>query len=459
MRILSLVLAGVLLFSNSLYALDAPFIVASLPNTDLPQNRVKTEDDSDTMISVSLSGNTSATAVADITWSWEEQLEPLDILDYVQDLPYDEWIEIDEVTVRRLFENVIQISLNQMDLEEGGHFEDMLRERFFYFTPEREYYFPPYEEDFSQREALFPVKIMRVQSSKYDICKIALGRFSDDERDVKITFKNGQLKMVESDREQYYPGETGPKKSIENLIGLYDDQAIVLEMWFNTNNDGDIVSTFIETQRVFEYEVGNSDPVVDNTTSELASDLNGIGLLFDLPYSWHSYGPALFQSYSSLIELCKLQLNILDQPQELESLLWKELFYYERGVVDYFGAEAEFANVKRIRDLDSSKEEFLFDVGNAYTARYINLVLSKEFGDLEVGYEWGVESAILTRNIILSNGEIGKEKKVVTFKDGLEGFEMEYWVLRYDSNEDEVYRERLAYFIENNSQNLTVVSN
>jgi len=455
MRILSLVLAGVLLFSNSLYALDAPFIVASLPNLDLPQNRVKTEDDSGTMISVSLSGNTSTTATDDITWSWEEELEPLDILDYVQSLPYDEWIEIDEVTTRRLFEDLIQTSLNQMDLEEGGHFEGMLRSRFFYFTPEREYYFPSYEEDFSERKVLFPVKIMRVQSSKYDICKIALGRFSDDERDVKITFKNGQLKIVELDREQYYPGETGPKKIIKNLIGLYDDQTIVLEMWFN-DNDG-VVSTFIESQRLFEYEVGNSTPVVDNTEDKLALDLSGIELLFDRSYGWHAYGPGLFQTYSSLIDLCKLQLNILDQSQLLEKLLWKELFYYEDGF-ECFGVEVEFANMERIRDLDSSKEKFLFDVGNVYTGRDIDLILSKDFGDIEAGYEWGIESVVLTRNILLSDGELGQEKKVLSFNEGANGIEMSCWVSQCNANEEQVYNEQLAYFVENNPQNLALVS-
>jgi len=473
MRVLSLVLAGVLLFSSSIFAVDAPFIVASLPNLDLPQNRVRTEDDSGTMISVSLSGTTNvASDLADnaITWSWEEELEPLDILEYVEGLPYDEWVEIDEVTCRRLFEDLIQISLTQMDLEEGGHFEDMLREIFFYFTPEREYYFPPYEEDFSEREALFPVKIMRDTQTftDYDtlegVIKVELGRFSDDLREFTLVFDSTGLSSIELNRKLYYPGEMGPKKTKELSVIFYLSKGYVTERWFNDDDPLDDVpfdfndSLFIDSRKLFEYELGNSIPVVNNTEGELSSDLKGIGHLFDLPYSWHAYGQALFQSYSSLIELCKLQLNILDQLQELESLLWRELFYYEDGV-NYFGVEAEFASVKRIRDLDSSKEEFLFDVGNAYTARYINLVLFEDFGDLEAGYEWGIESAVLTRNIILSNGEIGKEKKVFTFKDGLEGFEMEYWVLRYDSNEDEIYRQQLAYFIENNHQNLVLVSN
>ena len=459
MRVLSLVLAGVLLLSNSLYAVDAPFIVASLPNSDLPQNRVKAEDDSGTMITASLADTpdtTSDLTDADITWSWEEELEPLDILDYVQNLPYDEWIEIDEVTTRRLFEDLIQISINQMDLEEGGHFEDMLRERFFYFTPEREYYFPPYEEDLSQRETLFPVKIMRVQSSKYDICKIALGRFLDDERDMKITFKNDQLKIIELDREQYYPGETGPKKSIKNLIGFYDDQTIVLEMWFN-----DDVSTFIESQRLFEYEIGNSNPIIDNAEGELALDLSGIELLFDLPDFPRIYDRKVFQTYSSLINICKLQLNIADDGYELEKLLWQDLFYYYIGA-NYFGGGSEYFNARRTyHDIDySSQARFEFDGGNVANDRGVVIILSQDFGDIDRGYEWGIDKIELTRrHVLLSDNTFGEEKRIISFNEGPSGIEMSYWVFRYNASEEQVYNEQRACFKENNSQNLILVGN
>jgi len=395
-----------------------------------------------------------------VIWSWEQDLVPLDILAFVEDLPFDEWIEIDEVTCRRLFEDLIRRSLDQMELEEGGHFEAMLRERFFYFTPEREHYFPPYEEDFSQREVLFPVKIMRDSNNKYDeLIHVILGRFADDERGLNIVFQHGGLYVMELNRSQYYPGETGPKKTQELAADFYSDKVLVTNRWFNDNDPLDAAdgSLFINAHRIFEYEAGNPTPVVDNTEDSLASDLNGIGLLFDLPYSWHAYGPALFQSYASLIELCKFQLDVQEQPHELEALLWTEIFYYEDGV-EYFGAEAEFASVKRIRDLDSSREAFLFDVGNAYTARYINLILSKAFGDIDAGYEWGIESVVLRRNIILPNGEIGQEEKTLTFENGLEGLEMEYWVVRYDPNGHEIYRQQLAHFMESNPQNLISVS-
>jgi hypothetical protein len=383
-----------------------------------------------------------------IVWSWEQELEPLDILEYVEDLPYDEWIEIDEVTCRQLFEDLIQRSLEQMEID-GGHFEQMLRERFFYFTPEREYYFPPYEEDVSQREALFPVKIMR-ESSEYcdEAIRITLGRVSDDEREVKIFIQAGHLDAIKWTSSQYYPGETGPKKTIEALIGFFEDgvfgSAIVL------NDDGSI---FAGARRTFEYGIGISSPVVDNTAGELPSHLNGIGLLFDLPYSWHSYGSALFQTYTGFVWTLAHQLGIEESPYELERFLWRDILYYEDGF-DYFGVYVEFANVERLRDLDVSMEEFLFDVGNAYTARYINVVLSQEYGDPDAGYEWGIESMVLTRNILVSDNEVGQEKKELTIRETSSGVVLECWVTHYDADGEEIARWQIARFEEGNPKNL-----
>jgi hypothetical protein len=107
-----------------------------------------------------------------IVWSWEQELEPLDVLAFVEDLPYDEWIEIDEVTVRRLFEDIIQHAISNMELEvgAGGEFEELLRQDLLYFTPEFEYYWswPTYAEDETERIVRFPVWIKRTKTTVYE---------------------------------------------------------------------------------------------------------------------------------------------------------------------------------------------------------------------------------------------------------------------------------------------------
>jgi len=326
------------------------------------------------LVVCAVSGLGTATAdTASTLWSWEQELEPLDILTFVEDLPYDEWIEIDEVTCRRLFEDVIQRALEQMEID-GGHFEQMLRERFFYFTPEREYYFPPYEEDFSQRETLFSVTVMREQN-KYcsEGVTIQLGRYADDVRYVNVIFKEGELNVVGLDRQFYYPGEQGYKKTIETLMGLYPQQALGLEAWLNADR-----SIFIGSRRLFEYEVGNFTPVVDNTAEERSLELMGIDILFDLPYqNWSAYGPSLFQTYNGLVHLLELQLGISDSPYELYRFLWPELFYYQKGF-DYFGMDTELFNAKRLYTFDTSREQFLFNGGNVHTLRTLDLTLLRD---------------------------------------------------------------------------------
>lgn len=373
-------------------------------------------------------------------WSWQESVEPLDILEYVKDLPYEEWVEIDELTVRRLFEDLIGRACAQMEIE-GGHFEDMLRERLFYFTPEREYYYPPYEEDISEREALFPVKIMRERNERYnyDIIYLKLGRFSDDERELKVVFRDGGLYFVELGREQYYPGETGPKKNKILTLGFGTTQTKVLEKIFNRDN------TIFSTQMLFEYARSNSEPVVDNTTGELALDLSGVEILFDLPYqSWRIYDPMLFQTYNSLVNICKIQLGLTEEGEELERLLWPELFYFDNA--DYFGAGIEFFNAKRLYTFDASRERFLFNGGNAQTLRTLDLVLSKDFGNLEAGYDWGIENITLTRNVLISGSEVGEERKILTFNRVAAGFEMELWVTVRNAAGTVLSRERLGEF-------------
>ena len=153
-----------------------------------------------------------------ITWSWEQEVEPLDIEAYVAQLPLNEWVEIDQLTLRRLFEDVVRKGLEEMGLEpgKGGEFEKLLRQKLLYFVPEYEYWWPPYEEDFSRREVKFPVKIMRTENDYTNIAvKIQLGRYSYDR---EIEFYMGNKKQLEGfsdftivlSQNKYLPGVTGP---------------------------------------------------------------------------------------------------------------------------------------------------------------------------------------------------------------------------------------------------------
>jgi len=53
-----------------------------------------------------------------------------------------------------------------MEAGDGGDFEKTLRRYRLYFRPEVEYYWPPYEEDFSQREVKFPIKVKKGRNSE-----------------------------------------------------------------------------------------------------------------------------------------------------------------------------------------------------------------------------------------------------------------------------------------------------
>ena len=123
-----------------------------------------------------------------ITWSWEEEVEPLDVLQFMQELPYDEEVEIGELTLRRLFEDIVLKALDMMEITgDGGDFEKTLRRYLLYFRPEVEYYWPPYEEDFPQRGVKFSIKAAKIKSSEMiDNLQFHLSRYADNKRDVTV---------------------------------------------------------------------------------------------------------------------------------------------------------------------------------------------------------------------------------------------------------------------------------
>ena len=106
----------------------------------------------------SASGNT-------ITPYWAEQVEPLDIAQFMQNLPYGQQKNIDELTLRRLFADLLQRAENRMQIKgNGGDFEKTLKRYVLYFNPEVEYYWPPYAQDASKKVVKFPITVKKIKA-------------------------------------------------------------------------------------------------------------------------------------------------------------------------------------------------------------------------------------------------------------------------------------------------------
>jgi len=281
-----------------------------------------------------------------ITWSWEEKVEPLDVIEFMKSLPYDEEREIDELTLRRLFEDIIQKAKDMMKIGgDGGDFEKTLRRHFLYFIPELEYWWPPYEEDFSKREVKFPIKVKKIRSNDgIDVLWFHLGRYADSERDVLVGFNDDGME-VRVYWEKYLPDKEGPPW-IEILRFTISFE--YKEAYFTRSYCDEEFTICTRLEGLKLYEMGNPEPKIDNTKDEPPLDLSGIGILFHrIPYDkWRIIDPALFQTFRGMINLIKLQLNLIDNGYELDKILWRDFFRFDYGV-RYFGLEAELANVRR----------------------------------------------------------------------------------------------------------------
>ena len=181
-----------------------------------------------------------------------------------------------------------------------------------------------------------------------------------------------------------------------------------------------------------------------------------MGILFDLPYDkWRIWGNHLLQTYQGIINLSKLQLNLIDNGYELEKYLWRDFFRFDRGV-DYFGVYSESANARREATSDSNREVFKFRVGNINTARTIYITLSREFAP--PGYEWGVEQISLSRPIMV-NGAVGEEVRLFEFGWGVDRTPYALYMLTQSDNEGYTILDRgIAYFEYGNPENLIGVA-
>jgi len=300
---------------------------------------------------------------------------------------------------------------------DGGDFEKTLRRYLLYFRPEVEYYWPPYEEDFSQREVKFPIKVEKGRNSKgIDYLQFHLGRYGDSERDVIAHFDDDGMD-IRVFREKYLPGKPGPPK-IEGLFFAISEkhQAAALARAYYGSEDF-VAETSL--QGLKKYKMGSSEPEIDNMQNEPPLDLSGVGILFDLPYDkWRIWGNHLLQTYRGIINLCKLQLNLIDNGYELEKYLWRDFFRFDYGPSAIFDYRiSELANARREATSDSNREVFKFRVGNINTARTIYITLSREFAP--PGYEWGVEQISLSRPIMV-NGAVGEEVRLFEFGWGVD---------------------------------------
>ena len=281
-----------------------------------------------------------------VVWSWEEELEPLDTLQFVEDLPYDEWVNIDEATCRRLLEDVVQRALVQMELEpgEGGEFERLLRERLLYFTPELEYYWswPAYSVSPDDVPVRFPVVVKHVEEElstgdPIHIVYVRMGRARDDYRVLKLAFladsRIGEVIFIGLYRDRYIPGLLGEaKKESLQLAWQFPARTNVYfyHDWFN--QDGTAYAVSSSPSLTFQRGKGSAE--ADHTQGDARLEITGVQRLFEpgrLEHyygNWEPYDGGYFQAIRGIINLCKLQLDLISNGQALEMVLRRDFLEY-----------------------------------------------------------------------------------------------------------------------------------
>jgi len=309
-----------------------------------------------------------------LTFSWEEAVDPLDLLSFLEGLPEDQEQEIDERTARQLFEDVIQRVLNQMQIT-GGKLEEILRQDFFHFIPEYEYYFPPYAEDFSQRTVRWPVKMKWYNNSgSYSdiVVSFEVGREYDNDRKIEIDLVNTpqgmKIKGIFLTTQKYVPLDEKARPKKEELVLVFKidkegncEKSAVGRVYYNS--DG----TKYDSQKLYMFSPGNPEPTLDNANDEPPVDLTGLDILFKpgrmqrYYEDWETYDQEAFQTLKSIIDLCKLQLNLTDNGYELERILWKDFLDYDRAVKVRF-TTGEIGYLHQIEIIDDYKSYSLSEL-------------------------------------------------------------------------------------------------
>jgi hypothetical protein len=306
----------------------------------------------------------------------------------------------------------------------------LLRDRFFYFTPEYEYYWPPYEKDPSKRVIRWPVKVKKEKNPFIAdvVLWFELGREYDDERSIGVGINENEdgtkeIVTIYLDHCKYIPTEPVAKNEVL-VLWIYTDkgEAELFRRYYNEDGSEYQVSD----EPIMVFQKGNSEPVVDNTSGEPELELSGVECLFDLKYEdAKSWEVSLFQTYRALINLCKLQLDLEENGYELERVLREDFLYFAPwkplcGSWDCWDPETEPAeelvNVKRIGPVSDPDEiqVFEFKMGH-FDFRILRITFLKELGRPDKGFEWGLEKIVLIRPLEMEDGSLAEEHRVFKF--------------------------------------------
>jgi len=317
-------------------------------------------------------------------------------------MPFNRWQVIDERTCRALFEDIIQKVLSQGGQPRGGKLDSALRQYIFRFTPEYEYWWPVYEPDPSKREVKWPVKIAKLKYETGDYAiYFKLGRPDDEFRYILVGLpqKRGDLIypiIKESYKWTAERSEMQKTVSYGFLVEKENDTVTIDEKNFYKGDDSSV-----EYKVLLKFQKGNPVPVVDNTYDEPAVDLSGLDLILSPEKleryykNWEPFDTYAYQTFRSIIDLCKLQLNLTGNGQELEKVLRRdflEFLYYDRDTVSSKELE-KYENMSKeeliaeLQDIRENAPGFERNIRTAYAIYAIRRKLSQDNSDRQFATE------------------------------------------------------------------------
>jgi hypothetical protein len=380
-----LIIASSLLISAFCYAFTGPIGSSGLTELTRPEifpdsAQPPDEKDNSLMIPVSMQSQTlpdTSQAVPyddGVTWSWEEKVSPIDIYDFIEKMPFNQWQIIDERTARALFEDIIQKVLSQWEQPQGGLLDIALREKIFRFIPEYEYFWPVYEPDPEKREVKWPVKIAKVRDKNGNPgVYFKLGRPDDEFRYILIGFNkqpDGSYLIYPIIKETYkWRPERADKPKTISYGFIVDKENNTVEIGKKTGYKGE--TDTIEIKDLLKFQKGNPIPIVDNTEDDPLYDLSGLDLILSpeklefYDNNYEAFERYAYQTFRSIIDLCKLQLGLVENGYELEKFLRRyflDFLSYDRDTVYY---RDEFDRYRKM-----TKNELLQELERIKTLEY-----------------------------------------------------------------------------------------
>ena len=354
-------------------------------------------------------------------WSWEETAATVDIVGLANSLPTAEAISIDEQTLRGVVEGIAGRALAQMGLEgRGGQFEAVLREELLYFTPEFEYFWPPYSQ--GMRFVRWPITVEAAElRNGVQSVAFVLGRPLDDERTLIVSMSESQLTEVRLIRKQYRTGTTASRQSLwlsfaQAQAAFYDDEGAL---------DGTISGPWVP-KMLFMY--GKSEPQMGTAVEMESSKLDGIQLLLEphpsdnYPLSVEVYDPRatgqVFEIIRSLIALAKGQLSLQSNGSELERVLREQFFEFNPW--QPLGEDAALAFLEPAYELVSIRTLSGRQDGEL-VYRWVLTVMLARSDETAIGLS--LNEIVFKRPVAFAIDELGEEIRIVRFEhDNHQGF-------------------------------------